>query len=351
MTVPNRVVGRYIDMPDLEMCKKLYGIEFTIASPSQHQEFAELCNTLLKNQSRIASLNLCKLPGGKKVVYYKTHVFLSKKLTSTQVHAINERETHTVAKYCINIQSQLANVPIQESYERMLHLPTVFRELNIQATFSKTLIPQGFGAWSGKPQEFWTRESFTRRLVLLGSLLNTVGIQLHIEEAFRPGDVQEYMFNRRLLRTRLEHPNWDHDQIIAESKSKTASSPRLASHKAGAAVDVLLRSSVTGKLLDFGHKYPDGGVLVFPKTPYITQTQWQNRQLLQVAAGLCDLTLYVGEDWHLSYGDNLASLNADNLVAKDYIAKYGPVKEFDHRSGEILRTYSIDEIDSLFPIH
>ena len=44
--------------------------------------------------------------------------------------------------------------------------------------------------------------------------------------------------------------------------SETASTPRLASHKAGAAADILLRDIKTGLMLDFDHQYSDGEVFV-----------------------------------------------------------------------------------------
>ena len=109
-----------------------------------------------------------------------------------------------------------------------------------------------------------------------------------------------------------------------------------------------MRSISTGELLDFGHDYPDGGALVFPQTTFVTEQQWLHRQTFQSAAGLSGLTLYVGEDWHVSYGDNLASIDFDGRVQKEYTAKYGPIKDFDRQTGEISRYYSSEEIDRTF---
>jgi hypothetical protein len=74
----------------------------------------------------------------------------------------------------------------------------------------------------------------------------------------------------------------------------------------------------------------------------------RNRQLLQVSAGLSGLTLYIGEDWHISFGDNLASLDEYGNVDKKYIAQYGPIKDFDRRTGEITESYPTEAMDTLF---
>jgi D-alanyl-D-alanine dipeptidase len=154
------------------------------------------------------------------------------------------------------------------------------------------------------------------------------------------------MFKRRLQTTRNEHPGWAEEDIIAESKSKTASTPRLASHKGGAAVDIFLADS-DDRLLDFGHGYPNGGVLVSPFCKFLTLEQWQNRQMLHIAAGLAGLVMYVGEDWHFSFGDNVAAM-AGTADPRKRTARFGPIKEFDHGSGEITATYTVDELDQLF---
>lgn len=69
---------------------------------------------------------------------------------------------------------------------------------------------------------------------------------------------------------------------------------------------------------------------------------------MQVAAGLSDLTLYAGEDWHLSYGDNLASRDMGNNVRPGYFAAYGPIRNFDRTTGRITDVYLADAIDQSF---
>ena len=337
-----------LSTPDIPAARRHYGVEFVTCAEAILNKFQALCGQLVHNQVIAMSDQGLDVDVSKPAVWYKPQVFLSRPLTIAQTEAINERETSAVADYCISVQSELRKVPIRDSGEELVLLPAAFNTAGISASFSDIPFPDVSGNWAGKPQEFWVRHSFAKRLLALGQLVNCCQVELHIIEAFRPVGVQEGMFRRRIHRTQQEHPNWTTQQITDEACSKTASSPRLASHKGGAAVDVLLRSVNSGELLDFGHEYPDGGVLVFPRTPYVTANQWRNRQLLQVAAGLCGLTLYVGEDWHLSYGDNLAALDENGQVRSNYIAQFGPIKDFDRTSGIITDYYDIDELDQTF---
>jgi D-alanyl-D-alanine dipeptidase len=322
------------------------GIEFVPAHDDQLREAQESWLVMARTQVQLVGDDPSLRPVTPPVRPYILGAFLEQKLSTDQAANLNEIETPAVARACVDFQTQVAQVPIRESMEPMRHIPTVFEDAGVKASFSDEPFPESSDSWAGKPQEFWARESVVKRLAIAGRLLETVGLHIHFLEAFRPLGVQEAMFRRRLQTTWHEHPTWTEEDIIAESKSKTASTPRLASHKGGAAVDMFLADS-DGRLLDFGHGYPNGGVLVSPFCKFLTPEQWQNRQMLHVAAGLAGLVMYVGEDWHFSFGDNVAALagTADPLKTT---ATFGPIKEFDHESGEITATYTIDELDQLF---
>lgn len=282
------------------------------------------------------------------IVSFSPSFVLTGAPSAEQIKLFNADHTQTVAEYAVATQRALETVPIIESWEGLVYLPGLLEEYEVSATFSDTPFHEACGDWAGKPRQYWARESFARRLVAMGSLLNTQGLELHFEDAFRPVGVQEGLFKRRIDWTRADHPEWTDAQVIQEAMSKTAVKPRLASHKGGAAVDARMRDMNSKNILDFGHNYPDGGALVFPQTTFITRDQWLNRQQFQVAAGLSGLTLYVGEDWHVSYGDNLASLDSNGQVQPGYTAQYGPIKDFDRQTGQISRYYKDDEIDRTF---
>lgn len=343
------IMKQPLDDSNLSEYQEQYGVRFVSATNEQLADFGRTCDKL--QEARLSLNGLCTNLGiinDRRAVVYEPVAFLATAPTAEQIAAINHTETPAVAQFCVDVQAQLAKVTINESRERMVHLPTVLAGADVAATFSNVPFHAACGEWAGKQREFWARKGFADRLVIMGRLLEAAGTQLHFEDAFRPVGVQEGLFKRRVEWTKRDHPEWNDEKIITEAQSKTAVKPRLASHKGGAAVDARLRDSQTGELLDFGHNYPDGGALVFPQTPFVTAEQWRNRQLFQVAAGLSDLTLYVGEDWHVSYGDNLASLDEHGRVRPDYVAKYGPIKDFDHTTGAVTTIYGKAEADQVF---
>lgn len=332
------------DRPVAEL-EERYGVRFVAPEQDQLDGFADTCETLAGALESVGGVALRSKP----VVVYEPQVFLAEPLSTAQTAAINEAETPRIAAYCVGVQDRLAAVPISETGDPMVHLPTAFSAGGIEAGFSDTTFHAACGEWAGKPREFWSRSGLAQRLLVLGSLASIAGSSPHFEDAFRPVGVQEGLFQRRVAWTVRDHPEWDDEHVVAEARSKTAVTPRLASHKGGAAVDLRLRDRSTGEILDFGHNYPDGGALVFPRSPFLTAEQWRNRQLLQVVAGLSGLTLYVGEDWHVSYGDNLASLDERARVQPGYVASYGPVKDFDRATGAITEVYAENELDTVFP--
>lgn len=265
-------------------------------------------------------------------------------LSMAQRRVVDELETAEIAATCITAQAEIARIPIEESGEKLVYLPAYARRSAVRMSFSDMRYPDVSGPrFAGAPQLFWVREGFAEHLVLLAKIIAPLGLKLHIEETFRPLAVQAGMFHRRVDRTRQAHPTWNDDEVMAEARSKTASTARLAAHMAGAAADVFLRDIRTGKLLDFGHKYPDGGAVVHPSSPFITAEHWTNRQTLQAAATLAGLALYIGEDWHVSFDDNLYAWQK-----KKPIAHYGPVKSFNLSTGQIVETFAPTHFDQFF---
>lgn len=330
---------------DYDAYANSYGVEFTVNPATARSRLEDLAAQMADHIKELDPPH--DMPTV--VNYYLPERVLAAPLDNEQRAAINQKITPQVADYTVGVQAELAKVPIKESLERLQQISTYLGERGVTATFSSIPFHEACGEWAGKDRVFWARESFAARLAVFGSALNSIGLELHFEDAFRPVGVQEGLFKRRVAWTRRDYPEWDNDQIIQEAMSKTAVKPRLASHKAGAAVDARLRSQADKSILDFGHDYPDGGAIVFPKTPFITADQWFNRQLFYIGSQLSGLTLYVGEDWHVSYGDNLASLK-NGAVDPDYVARYGPIKAFDtsNGSGEITEAYDRNELDNVF---
>jgi D-alanyl-D-alanine dipeptidase len=340
----------HLDTVNADEQSEKYGVNFQKLPSSVYEELHEFIVTMTDTRDTVCEQIGVEVPESRAILFLP-EIVLSEPLTDSQVIDINNHETDEVAAFSTAIQRRLLGVPIVESYEDLKYLPIVFERKGINASFSSKPFHEACGFWAGRDRLFWARSSFTDRLAVFGKLLNSAEVSLQFEDAFRPLGVQEGLFKRRVNWTKTDHPDWTEDRVVQEARSKTAAIARLASHKGGAAVDASIKD-LNGKNLTFGHDYPDGGALVFPRTPYVTAEQWRNRQLFQVAAGLSGLTLYVGEDWHVSYGDNLASLDVNGEVDPNYVAIYGPIKSFEARdeTGYISGVYSEDEMDEVFPM-
>ncbi len=346
----NRVNVVNLEEVNVDLQREKYGVSFEQMPGAVLDDLNTTVDTMSSNIDEACDQLGIDMPESRAVLFLP-EVVLSEPLTDNQKKEINEGETDAVANFSTAVQERLLEVPITESYEKLRHIPTFFDRYGTSASFSSKPFHEACGFWAGRERLFWAREDFTERLAVFGKLLNSVDISLHFEDAFRPLGVQEGLFKRRVGWTRQDHPDWSDERVVQEAKSKTAAIARLASHKGGAAVDATLVGP-DGNSLTFGHNYPDGGALVFPRTPYVTAEQWKNRQIFQVAAGLSGLTLYVGEDWHVSHGDNLASLDIDGNVDPDYVAKYGPIKTFESWDdvGYITNVYSEAEMNEVFPM-
>ncbi|OGK16378.1 hypothetical protein A2774_02900 [Candidatus Roizmanbacteria bacterium RIFCSPHIGHO2_01_FULL_39_12c] len=279
--------------------------------------------------------------------------FLAQPLTNTQKKTVNRDLGIIYAAESVAFQKKLMEVHIEESDERMVSLPDYFAQLSgASVSFSdKPFHPASENGWAGKPRVFWTREGVAQRLLSVVNALNAIDLQPHFEDAFRPVGVQEGLLKRRITQfILLEHPDWDpekdFDLIMNEAQSKTAITPRIAGHKGGAAVDVTLRT-VNGDPLPLGNDYPMGDALVNLNCPYVTANEWQTRQLFLTVMEMSGFAVYPGEDWHASYGDNLAGANPDGTLISGYQTRYGPIKNFDPNTGKVF-PYDAAEYDKHF---
>lgn len=279
--------------------------------------------------------------------------FLVSPLDKAQKQAIENELGPLYAKESVDFQEKLMQVPIVESEETMVSLEKTFSNTDSKVSFSEVPFTNAaLYGWDGKAREYWVREGVAERLKLAARALNEVGLMIHFEDGFRPIGVQEGLLKRRIVEKILteEHPEWDpvddFDKIMTEAQSKTAIMPRISGHKGGAAVDATLRT-LDGDPLPLGNEYGQGGAAVNLDYPYVTPQEWQTRMIFKSAMEMAGLTVYPGEDWHVSYGDNLAGANPDGSIRKDYVAKYGPLKGYFKTDGKVI-PYLPKEFDQPF---
>ena len=267
-------------------------------------------------------------------------LFLERPLSSAEKQRI-QPETLATAINAEVFQQQVSKIAIQENFEALVNLRSL-PEQQLAWSFSDTPYHQACGDWAGKERLFYVRAALAEALVRLETMAESIGYALHFEDAFRPTGVQEGLFQRRIEMAKAQSPDLSDDDILLEAKSKTAFTPRIAAHKAGAAVDVRRRDIASNTLVDIGHEYPEGGELVRLDTPYVTREQWKNRKILAFLAQKANLAMYPYEDWHLCIGDATAA-----VVRGEQSARYGPIRSFD-TDGSITKIYHNDELDQPF---
>jgi D-alanyl-D-alanine dipeptidase len=233
----------------------------------------------------------------------------------------------------MGMQDSVQSIPIHESGERMVDLAQAFDNAGVEATFTDEPISEYCGELAGKPKVFFVRETVAQQHVRVAKALGEIGVRLHIEDAFRPMGVQEGLFQKVIEMTIAAHPDFDAAAIIAQARSKVAVAPCFAGHKGGAATDISLINMSDGVRLDPGNEYLEMDAMVIMDFPYITFEQFRARQLFALSMGMVGLMAYPGEDWHVSSGDIGAALASEDPIA--YPVKYGPIRDFDPRAGDI----------------
>ena len=304
----------------------------------QPSEYFKDRNIIQKTQGKIDKM--ASILGVRTISIFPPSIgFLNRPPSVNQKRTLNEELGSSDAAKSIERVDEILPVKVEEKGEQMVPLdgPSgIFAQHNIRVTFSTN--PYSPACWESpnipRQRIFWVRKGVAEKLVNAGKALNEIGLMMHVEDAFRPADVQAGLLKRRIQLTAKEHPHWTTNQVLQESRSKTATTPKEAGHIAGAAVDISLREINSQKgspFLDVGNKYAEGGILVSMDSPFVTQQQWANRQIFAKAMELAGLTLYPGENWHASDGDS----HAGRGKGKKYIAKYGPIKGFDPQTGTI----------------
>jgi D-alanyl-D-alanine dipeptidase len=130
--------------------------------------------------------------------------------------------------------------------------------------------------------------------------------QLIIRAGHRPIEVQLTILNDCASDYKLQHPG-ESDAAALEYARTFVSDPStsLPPHVAGAAVDVDVRNTSTGELLDFGSSVNDFTEESFLHYGNLTAEQQKNRLLLLTSMLGAGLASYRSEWWHYSYGDQV----------------------------------------------
>lgn len=151
----------------------------------------------------------------------------------------------------------------------------------------------------------YLRTEVASRLKSASALLPE-NIKIIIRAGHRPIEVQKRILIECANDYKDEHPGVSDEEALEHARD-FVSDPEitLPPHVCGAAVDVELLDTSTGKLLDFGSKMNDDNETSYLHYPNTTSDQKNNRLMLLSAmldAGFASSRL---EWWHFSYGDQV----------------------------------------------
>lgn len=147
-------------------------------------------------------------------------------------------------------------------------------------------------------------------------------LRLLIIEGFRPLALQRRYFSEYKDRLVALHPSLSASDL-ASLVSRYVSSPEIAPHSSGAAVDLTLCDG-DGKELDLGTRVnaspEESDGRCYTDAEGLSPEAQSNRDILTSALSAAGLVNYPTEWWHWSYGDRYWALDAGEAHAL-----YGPV--------------------------
>ncbi len=265
-------------------------------------------------------------------------------LTATQRERIDQVLEPRYAAAISKDETPRENFEYRECGERMVDLRKAASE--VEVLWSSTPFNPACGPeFGGKPRIFWARESVAERLVAAARAFNAIGIVIQIEDGFRPVAVQEGLFRRRYKMIQESYPALSAEELFVATSGKTAAAPYRAAHMGGAAIDFTLwRADGRGEhvALELGNQYPTGGAATYLDFPYVTWDQFVTRTLFRVVSEAVGLSVYRGEDWHVSAGDAQAA-----LLDGESTVRFCAIKRFDVATGEI-EPFPVSEMRRFF---
>ena len=131
-------------------------------------------------------------------------------------------------------------------------------------------------------------------------------VQLVVRAGHRPLEVQRQLLHDVRAEYAQAHSDASDEETLAHARTYVSDPDvKLPPHCCGAAVDVELRDTETGRLLDFGSPMNADARPSHLHHPDLTHEQAASRMLLLTAMLEAGFASYHAEWWHYSYGDQL----------------------------------------------
>lgn len=267
-------------------------------------------------------------------------ILLNKELTEEQKFIIDEILAPTYQKIYENFDQELVKIPTQNSKEKLVSIRDIVKSRDLKVSFNDSNYPDYCGEYANKPREFYFREKLTEPFIKFCELISKLDLSVFIIDTYRPKVVQESLYLNTFKRIKNSYPNLKLEELIIETNSKTAFSPWSAGHMTGAAIDLCIMKN--GEFINMGNDFRTTGASCNMNYPFLTIEHLKSRSIFNYISIASGFSIYPAEDWHISLGDITANFNS-----KD-IANYGPIKEFDIKSGNIVPYNSTEYYQNFF---
>ncbi len=149
------------------------------------------------------------------------------------------------------------------------------------------------------------RSGLLKRLKIAADFLKPP-YKLVIRAGHRPIAVQKRLLKECADDFKIDNPNVSDDEALEHARTFVSDpDTTLPPHVCGAAVDVEIINSSTGKYLDFGSNMNEDNDKSFLYYPDLNGEQKENRLMLATAMLEAGFASCKTEWWHYSYGDQL----------------------------------------------
>ena len=278
------------------------------------------------------------LAGESKQVHTPSKGFLISTLNQQQRSQLDKVLHLRYASAIGEQQRVLRTVRVQDQFEVMVHLRSMLSQ-RAEARYNVFPFHPACGLFAHQQRIHWLRREVAEKIAKAFAALNQIGYLGHVEDCYRPEQVQVGLLLRRIMTIARNHVEWSAEQVRDVAWSVTAPAPALAGHQAGAAIDWRLqRKDVPGEpfcplgnAVDIKHDYPAGNASSSMYFPYLTAEEWETRTIYVTVMELLRMKVLASEDWHASWGD--VGLGASRQVQS--FAYYGPLKNFSREDGSV----------------
>ncbi len=218
---------------------------------------------------------------------------------------------------------QLMAFPVDECGEGFGSIPEAAQAAGVEVLFSKTKIAGDLD------RVFFLRESLLDDVIAIARQMRERGWILKIEEGFRSVEMQGALVRKpEVFDAILQKCIWEHDGQIPSEEFvfrraivMVANAPKVGTHMSGSAIDISVFERESGQEVWRGGPYLEVSEKTPMRSPFITETELQNRLAITEIMESQGFMHFPYEFWHFNKGDA-----GDHILnGNPEPARFGPV--------------------------